>query len=221
MLLGDVDEHVSIESREAAVAQRPNVGGPAVVRQQRHLAHGLAVADPAPATPRAPASPGYALFEGKRPVVGLAARRRARLGPRLVHNRFWCELETTPLRRPFPGELSHADLAHAHLAAVWREVGAAAEGVILAAPGSCSERQLGLILGIARACGMPVTGLVDAAVTAADGSAGRRLLHVDLQLHRTVVSELIKERELVRRRVEAVLDRGDPRKPLVLSWRVW
>ena len=64
--------------------------------------------------------------------------------------------------------------------------------VLLALPGSYSHDQLGLILGIARACGLPVRGLVDAAVAASAtrGATGERRIHLDLELHRAVVTEL-------------------------------
>ena len=63
--------------------------------------------------------------------------------------------------------------------------------VLLAVPGSFSADQLSLILGIAKACKMPVVGMVDAAVAAsAHGFPGARLLHLDLLLHRVVLTEM-------------------------------
>jgi len=158
------------------------------------------------------ASPGYALYDDGTLLTGLDAVERARLKPRFVHHRFWHELDTTPLGRPFPRHLSRADLAHAHLAGVWSSVADGIESVLLAVPGCFSDQQLGLLLGIARACGMPVEGMVDAAVAAAAESSlklkrgeGRprcKLLHLDVHLHRMVLSVLRRNRELVRQRVE-------------------
>ncbi len=141
------------------------------------------------------ASPGYALWDGGTIVAGQAAFSRARKTPRWIHNRFWQELDTTPLGRPFPHELSSADLAHAHLSAIWKMAPSYVDRVLLAIPGCFSTRQLGLILGIARACGMPVAGLVDTAAAAAPvatiaGHPGARLLHLDIHLHRLVITEL-------------------------------
>ena len=48
----------------------------------------------------AAASPGFALLESGTLVVGTEARDRARLRPRLIHNRFWDRLGTEPLPRP-------------------------------------------------------------------------------------------------------------------------
>ncbi len=147
------------------------------------------------------ASPGYALYDGGTLITGEAAWRRAREKPRWVHHRFWQDLGDEPLGRPFPRGLSAADLAHAHLSEVWTAVGRAAFGqstddVLLAVPGSLSAHQLALTLGIARSVDIPVSGLVDAAVAAttvtpaAGAAAGHRLLHLDLQQHRILLTEL-------------------------------
>jgi len=163
----------------------------------------LARRDPDPAGAEPAPSPGYALIDEDRLLTGGEAAARARLKPRHVNNRFWSELDTTPLSRPFPDHLTHADLAHAHLAALWGEVGSGVDCVLLAVPGTQSSHQLGLTLGIARECGMPVAGMVDAAVAAASGGYPEaRLLHLDLQLHRTVLTELSQGAEIERRRVE-------------------
>lgn len=157
------------------------------------------VAVPADAAPE----PGYALLDGKALVVGRAALDRARLLPRYVHHRFWHELDVETLARPFPRSLAAADLAHAHLADFWGRVGAGVGSVVLALPGAFSERQLALALGIARACGIPVDGMVDTALAAASGVAAREMLHLDVHLHRLVVTALHRTEDgLARGRVE-------------------
>ena len=83
----------------------------------------------------------------------MAALARARETPRFVHHRFWQDLDTEPLGRPFPRDLSAADLAHAHLSEVRQApCRKASDQVLLAVPGCFSARQLGLLLGLARAC---------------------------------------------------------------------
>jgi hypothetical protein len=155
-----------------------------------------------------PASPGYALLDGDRWISGADAARSARLKPRYTHSRFWEELDTSPLKRPFPRRLTRADLAHAHLESIWKMVGDVDE-VILVVPGWYSDRQLGLILGIARSCGMPVTAMIDTAVAAsASVREGRNLLHLDLHLHRTSATSLTRENGVKRQRVEVVKDVG-------------
>lgn len=169
-------------------------------------------------------SPGFGLLDGGDLLTGASARDRARLAPRRVHHRFWHALEArTPLPRPFPPDWTAADLAHAHLEDVRVEIDRELrdEGeepgsfgsTVLAVPGSFFPEQLGLLLGICRAAGISVAGLVDLALAAAraswdptgDPRTEDRLLHLDLHLHRTVVTELsVREGSFVRRRVELV-----------------
>jgi hypothetical protein len=166
-----------------------------------------------------PPDPGYALIEGEELLTGHAALGRGRLKPRRVHHRFWDELDTTPLPRPFPRGLNRGDLAHAHLSRIWSTVlkrpasvpaDLRGDQVILAVPGSLSADQLSLLLGIAKACAMPVVGMVDAAVAAsAHGYPGAPLLHLDLLLHRVVLTEMSQEDgEVIRRRVETIEEAG-------------
>ena len=152
-------------------------------------------------------SPGCALVDGDEPIFGEEALRRSRLFPRLVASDFWSRLDAAPLGPPFPDGLSSADLVHGHLGGLWDRAKKGTGEVVLAVPGVYDERQLGLLLGIAQALEMPVTGLVDAAVAAASaGFPGERLLHVDLGLRRAVVTEIRQGTSLVRERV-ARLDR--------------
>ncbi len=168
-----------------------------------HDAGVLAIGETRPREETPPASPGVALADGDALVTGEAAVRRARLLPRHVDHRFWQRLDHEPLARPFRRGLCAADLAHAHLADVWRQVGRGVQRTLLVVPGCYSEAQLGLLLGIARACEIPVTGLVDAAVAAARGAPGQRLLHLDIHLHRTLATEVLCRGELVRGHLEA------------------
>lgn len=162
-------------------------------------------------------SPGFALLDGSRILVGREAFSRARLKPRWVANRFWDRLDTEPLGRPFPRELRNADLVHAHLTEVWKKVqgsmdsGAVAgvEAVVLTVPGMYSKRQLGLLLGIGRACGVPIAGIADAAVVASMAATeADRALHLDLLLQRAVVTELGRTGTLARQRVESEVSTG-------------
>jgi hypothetical protein len=134
-------------------------------------------------------SPGLAIVDGETLLVGLDAASQARIKPRRLHSRFWHELGLVGLPRPFPSHLRTADLAHAHLSTVWQENNQGADEVFLAVPGVYDRQQLGLILGVATACGMPVRGLVDVAVAAAADRSVRPLtLHLDVHLHRAVLT---------------------------------
>lgn len=139
----------------------------------------------------APPSPGVALIDGHRVLTGVEAAANARLTPRKIHDRFWTDLDTAPLSRPFPSDLSRADLAHEHLSSAWQPMRAGVDAVLLALSGAFSETQLGLVLGIARSCDMPVTGMVDAALAAAvTVPSSPRSVVVDVERHRAVVTEI-------------------------------
>jgi len=151
-------------------------------------------------------SPGLAVVDGETITVGRAAAARARLTPRRLHSRFWLDISTEALGRPFGRHLRSADLAWTHLNELWREAGHGVTSVILALSGEHSEARLGLILGVARSAGLPVDGMVDAAVAASVGqNLDRPVLHVDLELHRTVLT---------------LLEPGPRRREVVISDRV-
>jgi hypothetical protein len=144
-------------------------------------------------------SPGLAVVDGSELVVGRDAESIARLKPRHLHSRFWQELGTSPLGRPFPGFLRTADLAHAHLKSVWDAEGAGVEEVFVAVPSIYTEEQLSLFLGIAGELALPVRGLIDAAVAAiSDREVPPRCLHLDLHFHRAVLTVLERGDEIVR-----------------------
>jgi len=134
-------------------------------------------------------SPGLAIIDGEAITIGREAAARARLAPRRLNSRFWRDISTEALGRPFGRRLRSADLAWTHLSQLWRETGHSVTSVILALSGGRSETQLGLILGVARSAGLPVDGLVDSAVAAAFGRANdTSMLHLDLELHRMVLT---------------------------------
>ncbi|MCG8461163.1 MAG: hypothetical protein MI919_33170, partial [Holophagales bacterium] len=137
--------------------------------------------------------------------VGTGAETRSRLLPRNVHDRFWEELSLDPLSAPFPAGWRNADLAHAQLEAIWDAVGRRRSGdLILVVPGDWPATRLGLLLGVAASLGMPVAGLIDTALAelGAAAEAGSRAgtpdpwrdseayLHLDLHLHRAVVTRI-------------------------------
>jgi hypothetical protein len=136
-------------------------------------------------------SPGYAIVEKGGFLVGASARRHSKLKPRLAHNLFWDGLSTETLARPVPEATMVSDLAAAHLAHLWDRRPADTEGAIFVVPGTYSERQLGLLLGIAEACRVPALGLVDTALACCHQPFnGNALLHLDLHLHRVVLTVL-------------------------------
>jgi hypothetical protein len=150
-----------------------------------------AVKDTAPGLEAFPASPGIALWNGDALLTGGEAARLARLKPRWSHDRFWQEIDTASLPQPFPPRLRSADLLHAHLQEIWKATQSDVDEVILAIPGAFSAAQLGLILGVARACRIPVSGLVDQAVAASHLARGDDdLIHLDIHLHRAIATRV-------------------------------
>jgi hypothetical protein len=151
-------------------------------------------------------SPGYALLGTAIEAVGEQAWAQARLQPRAINDRFWDELGLEPLP-PAPGGAlrTPADLACEHLSQMWSSIGSPApvKEVFLAVPGFYSRDQLALVLGMARECSMPVAGMIDTALAAVSrAQPGPTILHLDLQLHRAVVTRFTQGERLARAGVE-------------------
>jgi hypothetical protein len=130
------------------------------------------------------AEPGCAIETGDGIAFGDAARRSSRLRPRDANDRYWSDLSVASLAKPLGRAKNSADLAHAQLLQLWNRFAEATDEVLLVVPGSFDREQLGLLLGIAQACEMPVVGLVDAAVAACHCPyPGWDSIHVEAQLH--------------------------------------
>ena len=166
---------------------------------------------------RVAAQPGVALIGAGAVTTGEAAAAVQRLTPALVNDRYWSDLATDSLARAEAPQLSHADLAHAQLAALWRDAAAPGDEAAFALPATMRPRSAGLLVGIARHAGIPLAGLVDAAVAACAGLAAREtVLHLDVQLHQAVLTEMGGESVLRRRRVETATRAG--LKPMFAAW---
>ncbi len=135
-------------------------------------------------------SPAGAVIRGNTIEVGEQAIAQALLNPREFHNRYWYQLDQAPLRRATRAARHHADLAFRQLEQLHRDAGKP-DTVVFAVPGGFSKSQLALLLGVTEACHMRPVALVDAAVAGAAAEVGAgRYQHIDMQLHRTVVTEL-------------------------------
>lgn len=149
--------------------------------------------------------PGYAWLDGDQLRVGPDALRAASLQPRRVYNRFWAELDQAPIQRSDARTVTHADLAYAQLSQLWESLGREAKDALFVVPGSMQRQQLALLLGIARAIGIPVRGLVDAAVASAPRPFPEaRLVHWDVGLHAAWLSELRQDDGVERGDFEAL-----------------
>ena len=149
-------------------------------------------------------SPGYAIVDARRLMVGTEARAQARLEPRFATTQFWHRLSTDPLPVPHPSARTLADLAHAHLLDLWEQTDADADAddtVIFAIPSTFEREQLALLLGIVRECPFRAVGLVDAAVAAAAGSTveGRRIAVIDAQMHGAALTVIDRDGDTLQR----------------------
>jgi len=150
-------------------------------------------------------SPGYALLDGASLMMGEAARAQARIKPRQVQSQFWSRLGTDPLPNASGKARHNADLAWAHLTELHQQSGQPDE-LVIAVPASMSREQLGMLLGITQRCAFSTVGLVDSAIAAAAGSGqSNACVHLDLQLHQCVLTQVgVDHHELLREQVEVI-----------------
>ena len=155
-------------------------------------------------------SPGFAVLDGDRLMTGAEAYGCARLLPRWTNNRFWHQLGTEPLAAATPNLRHHADLAFAHVEAIWSDLTPVADSVVFAVPPYYTREQLGLLLGMAGEAGMPVEGVIDSSVAAA--AAGQPLtnttLVLDIFLHCLTLTQLGASVQLTRTDTATVSDAG-------------
>lgn len=148
-------------------------------------------------------SPAYAVLDNDRLMTGTEARQHAKLLPRWTNNRFWNQLGTEPLPNGTASIRHHADLAFAHLESLWQAHGDGIGQLVFAVPGFYSREQLGLLLGMARECGIETAGVVDTSVAAgAIGPGAETMLHLDIFLHRITLTVLKADSSL--RHVETI-----------------
>jgi hypothetical protein len=152
--------------------------------------------------------PGFARIEGGRIVTGAQARARARLQPRQTSSRFWSALSMDAGSAGADIAKSSAELAYAQLESLWQRVAAEATAVVLVVPGGYRTEQLGLLLGLAQECGMPVRALVDAAAAASVRPyPNRQLVYLDASLYRVSLS-LLEQNGEAQVRAEHALAQG-------------
>lgn len=153
--------------------------------------------------------PGLANYEDAGAVVGRAAAARMRVAPLWTSSRHFEELTTDPLPRARPYARSNADLVYAQLLDLVASHGLGAGRVVVAAGSGWSIDQLRLFLGVAAAARVDVAGVVDAAIAAAaDVSSTPRAFHLDVELHRAVLTELLRGDEVRRGRVDVARSAG-------------
>lgn len=154
-------------------------------------------------------SPGFAVMDGNRLLVGEEALNNARLLPRWTNNRFWNQLNTDPIPNGTDEVRHHADLAFAHLESLWLPLKNEVDNVILLVPAFYGHPQLGLLLGMAKECGIPVSGVADSSLLVASEQSIEPLsLHLDVHLHRITLTILSSGATLARKDVTTVTETG-------------
>jgi len=149
-------------------------------------------------------SPGYAVVDNGKIEIGALALKQARLNPRAAHNRYWKNLNQDPLQYPSSCARHNADLAFAHLLAIHEQAGKPKQA-IFAVPGSFSNEQLALLLGLVEASPFKAVGLVDTAVAALALVAGMGdYVHVDIHSHQVVLSRINVTQRVNRTSVQLV-----------------
>ena len=142
-------------------------------------------------------SPGFAFLHQGSLLTGEQAAARIRTNPRAGSDRFWHQLNQAALPRPLGPARTHADLAWYHLRELWAPLADDYDAVLLSVSGDYDAERLSTLLGIARACEMPVRSVVVAAVAAAashwqhtDLEHAADLICIDAQWHRLLLEPL-------------------------------
>ncbi len=135
--------------------------------------------------------PGYAFVEGRAILTGRDAYAKSRLHPRQSSNRYWDGLTLEPGSAGVEGVGSAAELAYAQLKELWEKFGGNREDALLLVPGYYGRDELGVLLGLAQECEIPVRSMLSSAASAAAAPyPGRQLVHVDAGLHRVSATPL-------------------------------
>lgn len=136
-------------------------------------------------------APGVAVIDDEATLTGADAERRLRLKPLFAQTNYWRSLGVEPLTRPSRLVRTTADIAFAQANSLLAAFKAEGEQVLLAVPAGYNREQLGLLLGVIGETGVPVAGLVDAALAACSlEPAPARVLHLELELHHALLTVL-------------------------------
>jgi hypothetical protein len=162
-------------------------------------------------------SPGYAVLDGDRLLVGEQGLSYCRLLPSWTNNRFWNQLSTEPIANATSGIRHHADLAFAHLESLWTPISDEVDEVVFLVPGFYDRQQLSLLLGMAKEAGIPTSGIVDTSLVGAAELALREVvLHLDIHLHRITLTRLANTANLARVDATTLTETG-----LFTLWDRW
>ena len=153
--------------------------------------------------------PGFALLEDDGLITGRPAWASASLNPRRIQNRYWNDLGTVPLTDQRFQHLTSADIASQQLEGLWQRTAKPGDQLALAVPGYMDNDNLGWLLGIALELKIPVVAMVDAAVAATRRQYTHAVpVHIDLSLHRAMLTRLSQDGQAQYERSAVVDDSG-------------
>ncbi len=132
------------------------------------------------------AEPGYAHLTPTGVETGEHARAVAWREPQHSYNQYWCHLNQSSLPAKQDHARHHADIAYVQLQHLWQQAGSP-ESLIVMVPGSFSDDQVSLLLGMISALGCETKAVIDSAL-AACVQITRNTLLIDMQLHQTVLT---------------------------------
>lgn len=152
--------------------------------------------------------PGFATWTGQKLELGVAGRAAAWRYPRQTHHRYWQTLDTSPIQT-LGKRVRHAgDLVYLQLEALRRRAGNPRTVTVLH-PGHWQRAQLGLLLGIADAAGLGVSGLVEYGVAVGATLPPGTWTLVTACLEQTIVSVLeVDDTQAVRTQLRVLSDGG-------------
>jgi len=135
--------------------------------------------------------PGFALLEDDELTTGNLAFANSRVKPRRIHDHYWSNLITDPLPDQRFRHLSAADLVSRQVEQMRDKAAAHGDRMVVAVPAYMKNENLGLFLGICDDVGLPVIGLIDAAVAATRRQyLNASPVHVDISLHSALLTRV-------------------------------
>ena len=134
--------------------------------------------------------PGFAQLTANGIETGDSARAVAWQQPQHSYNQYWRQFNQLALPNKQRWARHHADIAFAQIKQLVAAVGSP-EQLILSVPGSFSDEQLSLLLGLASAVPVEIVAVIDSAL-ASSAEQDSDALVIELQLQQAVVTGLAK-----------------------------
>ena len=134
--------------------------------------------------------PGFAQLTANGIITGDSARAVAWQQPQQSYSQYWRQFNQLALPSKQRWARHHADIAFAQIKQLVAAVGSP-EQLILSVPGSFSDEQLSLLLGLASAVPVEIVAVIDSALASSAGQDNDALV-IELQLQQAVVTRLTK-----------------------------